>query len=83
MRTTISTLIKAKQLAQDPKEVLMYLLEEEGDSLGWDRSALIGSAAMMIEGMPEETLEIAEGGLRGLLRDGLVITEGQLVLLHH
>ena len=83
MRATINTLIKAKQLAQDPKEVLMFLLEEEGDSLGWDRSALIGSAAMMIEGSPEETLEMAEGGLKGLLRDGLVVTDGKLVLLHH
>lgn len=83
MKQTINSIIKAQRAAQDPKVVLMFLLEDDSNSQGWESSVLLGETAMMLEGDAEETLSKAEDGLRELLRDGAVFAQGMLIRLSH
>ena len=87
MKQTINSIIKAQRAAQDPKVVLMFLLEgdseDDSNSLGWESSVLLGETAMMLEGDAEETLSKAEDGLRELLREGTLISQGMLIRLSH
>ena len=64
-----------------PRDILINLLEEEGDDLGWEEEQLVYEASMKIEGYQDETLRMARIALKGLLRDGVVIKDGQLVRL--
>jgi len=61
----------------NPRAALLYCLEEEGAEGGWYRPVLIGHAASMILGTPDETLGLTEGELLGLLRDGSAYTNEQ------
>lgn len=64
-----------------PRDILINLLEEEGDDLGWEEEQLIYEAAMRIEDYQDDSLRMARIALQGLLRDCVVIKDGQLVRL--
>lgn len=64
-----------------PREILISILEDEGDDLGWEEESLIQEAAMRLEGSPEMCLRMIKIALKGLLRDGVVIRDGRLICL--
>lgn len=77
----IETNVHERLTSQTPRDVLITLLEDEGDILGWEEELLVYEAAMRIEGSPETALRMARFALKGLLRDGVVIRESSLICL--
>ncbi len=73
--------IHARVNNQAPRDVLVSLLEEEGDILGWEEGILIYEAAIRIEGSQEAAMRMARFALKGLLRDGVVLRESNLICL--
>lgn len=64
-----------------PRELLINLLEDEGDVIGWEEEELVREAAMRLDGPIEVSLRMARLALKGLLRDAVVIRDGQLICL--
>ena len=64
-----------------PRDILIGLLEDEGDVLGWEEGSLIDEASMRLDASPETALRMAKMALNGLLRDGIVMRQGQLICL--
>ena len=64
-----------------PRDILISLLEDEGDVLGWEELLLISEASMRLDASPEIALRMAKMALNGLLRDGIVMRQGQLICL--
>lgn len=77
----VETAIHLRKSGMTPREMLISLLEDEGDSAGWDEGDLVQDAAMRLDQSPEECLRMVNIALSGLLRDGLVIRDGQLICL--
>jgi hypothetical protein len=75
------THIHLRHVEQTPRDLLINILEEEGDDMGWGEEDLIREAAMRLEADPETSLRMARSALRGLVRDGLVYRDGQLICL--
>lgn len=73
--------IHTRRLDLTPREILVNLLEHEGDDLGWEEEVLIREAAMRLEGSPDICLRMIKIALSGLLLDGVVIWEGRLICL--
>jgi hypothetical protein len=66
---------------QTPRDILVSLLEEEADFLGWEEEALVYESAIRINDLPEAAIRMARFALKGLLRDGLVTRDGRLIHL--
>jgi hypothetical protein len=66
---------------QTPRDILMGLLEEEGDILGWEEESLVYESAIRINDLPEAAIKMARFALKGLVRDGLVARDGRLICL--
>jgi len=66
---------------QTPRDLLVGLLEDEGDILGWEEELLIYEAAMRIDDLPEVAIRMARFALKGLVRDGVVLREDGLITL--
>jgi hypothetical protein len=64
-----------------PRDILIGLLEDEGDILGWEEELLIYEASMRLDTSPETSLRMARMALNGLLRDGVVVRQGPLICL--
>ncbi len=77
----IESEIHARRSDLTPRDILISLLEEEGDDLGFDAKQLIHEAAMRIEAPQDEARRLASIALKDLLRDGVVIRDGQLMCL--
>lgn len=78
---SIETHIHLRHVEQTPRDLLINILEEEGDDIGWVEEDLIREAAIRLEADPEASLRMARSALRGLVRDGLVYRDGQLICL--
>lgn len=78
---SLETHIHLRHARQTPRDLLINILEEEGDDIGWSEEDLIREAAMRIEVDTEISLRMARSALRGLVRDGLVYRDGQLICL--
>lgn len=63
------------------RDILIGLLEDEGDILGWEEELLIYEASMRLDTSPETSLRMARMALNGLLRDGVVVRQGPLICL--
>ena len=77
----IGSVVHERRSDQTPRDILISLLEEEGDDLGWEAKQLIYEAAMRIEAPQDEALRTASIALKKLLLDGVVIRDGQLMCL--
>ena len=66
---------------QTPRDILISLLEEEGDILGWEAENLIYESALRINELPEAAMRMARFALKGLVRDGVVLSENGLISL--
>ena len=77
----LETHIHLRNVEQTPRDLLVNILEEEGDDIGWSEEDLIREAAMRLEADPEASLRMARAALKGLTRDGLVFRDGQLICL--
>lgn len=77
----LETHIHLRNVEQTPRDLLINILEGEGDEIGWSEEDLIREAAMRLEADPEASLRMARAALRGLVRDGLVVRDGQLICL--
>lgn len=73
--------IHMRRLDLTPREILVNILEDEGDDLGWEEEALILEAAMRLAGSPEICLRMIKIALNGLLIDGVVTRDGRLICL--
>jgi len=69
-------MIPANITIRHPKAAIFHLLKTEGSDLGWWRPILVGEAAQLIQGSPEDTLRWTEEALVGLLQDGIVVSTG-------
>lgn len=69
-------MIPANITIRHPKAALFHLLKTEGSEKGWERSVLVGEAAQLIQGSPEDTLRWTEEGLAGMIADGIVKSIG-------
>jgi hypothetical protein len=77
----VETSIHAKRSDLTPRELLIGLLEDEGDVLGWEEDLLVYEASMRLEGSQESSTRMARMALGGLLRDGVVVRDGRLICL--
>lgn len=66
---------------QTPRDILISLLEEEGDILGWEEESLVYESAIRINDLPEAAIKMARFALKGLLRDGVLARDGRLICL--
>jgi hypothetical protein len=57
-----------------PNEALFHLLKMEDADMGWEKSCLIGEAAMMINLEPNPSLHWVKECLETLMSDGSVVT---------
>jgi hypothetical protein len=64
-----------------PRDLLISLLEMEGDVFGWDAELLIYEASLRLDGSPEESSRAARMALHRLLRDGVAVRKDGLVRL--
>ncbi|OZA77724.1 hypothetical protein [Polynucleobacter sp. 39-46-10] len=80
-RQCIDSNIYIRLSDQTPRDILISLLEDEGDVLGWEEELLIYEAAMRIDDLPEVSIRMARYALKGLVRDGVVLREGGLIFL--
>lgn len=77
----IETSVHLRRSDLTPREMLIAILEDEGDVIGWEEEALIQQAAMRLEGSPEVCLRMARLALNGLLKDAVVMRDGRLICL--
>ena len=77
----VETSIHAKRSDLTPREVLIGILEDEGDVLGWEEDLLIYEASMRLGESQEAAMRMAKIALNGLLRDGVVLRDGRLICL--
>ena len=77
----VETSIHAKRSDLTPREILIGILEDEGDVLGWEEDLLVYEASMRLDGPQEGAMRMARIALTGLLRDGVVIRDGRLICL--
>lgn len=75
------TSIHAKRSDLTPRELLIGILEDEGDVLGWEEDLLLYEASMRLDDSQELAMRMARIALNGLLRDGVVIRDGGLICL--
>lgn len=80
-RQCIDSNIYIRLSDQTPRDILISLLEDEGDVLGWEEELLIYEAAMRIDDLPEVSIRMARYALKGLVRDGVVLRDGGLICL--
>jgi hypothetical protein len=80
-RNSAETHIYLRHAVETPRELLISILEEEGDDIGWGEEDLIREVAMRLEADPEASLRMGRLALRGLIRDGIVFRTGQLICL--
>ena len=66
---------------QTPRDILVSLLENEGDILGWEEEVLVYEAAMRIDHLPEVAIRMTRFALKGLLCDGVLLREAGLICL--
>lgn len=66
---------------ETPRDILISLLEEGGDMLGWEEEALVYESAIRINDLPEVAIRMARFALKGMVRDGMVIRDGCLICL--
>ena len=78
---SVETHIHLRHIELTPRDLLINILEEEGDEIGWGEEDLIREAAMRLEADPETSLRMARAALKGLIRDGLAFRDGQLICL--
>lgn len=78
---SIESVIHQRRSDLTPRDILISLLEDEGDVIGWGEEQLVCEAAMRIEDSQEDSLRMARIALKGLLRDGVVLRDGQLICL--
>lgn len=78
---SVDTQIHLRRGEDTPRELLISILEDEGDDLGWSEEDLVREAAMRVEADLETSLRMARFALKGLLRDGVAVREGQLIRL--
>ena len=78
----MDTTIHLKPNDLTPRELLINILEDEGDAIGWDEEDLIRETAMRLDESPEASLRMARFALNGLLRDAIVYRDGQLIRLN-
>lgn len=69
------------QTDPSPKELLISLLEMEGDVFGWESELLIYEASLRLDGSPEESSRTARMALHQLLRDGVAVNKEGLIRL--
>jgi hypothetical protein len=74
--THLDCLISALNESQDPRAILLYLLQDHADSLGWDYDSLIGACAehLMNVGVAD-SIKMAEDALQELITRGEVLAE--------
>lgn len=75
------TSVHLQRANSTPRDILIGLLEDEGDILGWEEELLIYEASMRLDASPETSLRMARMALNGLLRDGVVVRQGPLICL--
>lgn len=80
-RQGIDSNIHIRLSDQTPRDILVSLLEDEGDVLGWEEELLIYEAAMRIDDLPDVAIRMARFALKGLVRDGVVKREDGLICL--
>lgn len=78
---SLETHIHLRHVEKTPRDLIINILEEEGDDIGWSEEDLMRETAMRLEADPEASLRMARSALRGLVRDGLVYRDGQLICL--
>lgn len=75
------TSVHLQRANSTPRDILIGLLEDEGDILGWEEELLIYEASMRLDASPETSLRMARMALNRLLRDGVVVRQGPLICL--
>lgn len=80
-RQCIDSNIYMRLSEQTPRDLLVSLLEDEGDVLGWEEESLIYESAIRIGDLPEVAIRMARFALEGLVRDGVVLREAGLICL--
>jgi hypothetical protein len=80
-RNSAETHIYLRHVVETPRDLLISILEEEGDDIGWGEEDLIREVAMRLEADPEASLRMGRLALKGLIRDGIVFRSGQLICL--
>ena len=61
----IETHIHLRNVEQTPRDLLINILEEGGDDIGWSEEDLIREAAMRLEADPEASLRMVRAALKG------------------
>lgn len=80
-RQCVDSSIYLRLSDRTPRDLLVSLLEDEGDILGWEEEELIYEAAMRIDDLLEVALRMARFALNGLVRDNVVLRKSGLISL--
>ncbi len=80
-RICLDSNIYIRRCDQTPRDILINLLEDEGDALGWEEELLIYEAAMRIDDFPDAAIKMSRIALKGLVRDGVVLRDAGLICL--
>lgn len=78
---SVDTHIHLRRAELTPRDMLISILADEGDDSGWAEDDLIREAAMRLEADLETSLRMVRFALKGLLRDGVALRDGQLICL--
>lgn len=80
-RQCVESSIYLRLSDRTPRDLLVSLLEDEGDILGWEEEELIYEAAMRIDDLLEVAIRMARFALNGLVRDNVVLRKSGLISL--
>ena len=78
---SVDTHIHLRRAELTTRDMLISILADEGDDSGWAEDDLIREAAMRLEADLETSLRMVRFALKGLLRDGVALRDGQLICL--
>ena len=62
------------------KAAVLDVLNNQGDTHGFEKSVLIGEAAYQLQGSPESTMDLTSAALADLLTTGAVRDIGGLII---